>query len=293
MPTEVRLTKPELYKSLSFKRSAGKLRSYVLSAGRQAQSEAGYQPNIALLVRTMNDRENLQKLIEHIDNERKDYAGRIDLIVVDTESKDGTKELAQAAGGTLVNMKQKDFSYPKSINLGMAKVKPDVEAVFITVGHAFPALSNCLAAAARHFKDKKVVAVYTDQLPGENASFWEQIIYLGSPNIQRRMSLGPHITPGKHAGLTQATGSMVRLSAWKEHHFDEAYGHGGEDYVWGLWALKRGYRLVFDPAVAMHHTHGLGPINFARQLRYWLRIILKPGDFDQQKLYKHRPDLRN
>jgi GT2 family glycosyltransferase len=83
------------------------------------------------------------------------------------------------------------------------------------------------------------------------------------------------------------------MDAWREHNFDEAYGHGGEDLAWGRWALKAGHRLIYDPAVITHHSHGLGPINFARQLRYWAYIAVRKGKFKQEKVAKYRPDLFN
>jgi len=291
MAQQSNLERPELFKSFRFRRSARRIEKALLLAGKAAEA-SDYQPNIAVVVRTKNDRAGLQKTIDHINKERQGYHGRIDLIVVDTESTDGTAELAKKAGATLVQIQQKDFNYPKGINLGLEKAKNDVEAVFITVGHAQLALSNCLQAGARHFKDQKVVGVYTDQTPNDNASFWEQVLFLFTPRLQRRMAAGLHRTPKLHIGAMQATGCMVRLSAWREQKFDEAYGHGGEDYIWAAWALGRGYSLIYDPAVAVHHSHRLGLINLLRQIKYWITAIRAPGDFDHKKLSKHRPDLK-
>lgn len=291
MAQQSNLERSELFKSFKFRRSARRIQKSLLLAGK-AVSLSDYQPNIAVVVRTKNDRTGLQKIIGHINKERLNYRGRIDIIVVDTESSDGTLQLAREAGATLVKIQQKDFDYPKSINLGLEKAKNDVEVAFITVGHAQPALNNCLQAGARHFKDQKVIGVYTDQVPGANASFWEQALYLLSPNIQNRMAAGAHKTPDLHSGVMQATGCMVRLSTWRQHKYDETYGRGGEDYVWAEWALGRGYSLIYDPAVAVHHSHGLGLINLLRQIKYWMAIIKFPGDFDHKKLTKHRPDLR-
>lgn len=292
MAQQSNLERPELFRPRWFRGRASRIKKSLLAAGRAAEG-SDYQPNIAVIARTKNDRGGLQKIIDHVNNERRSYRGRIDLIVVDTESTDGTVELAQKAGATVVKMRQKDFSYPKSINLGLEKVKNDIEVGFITVGHAQPALSNCLRAGVRHFQDAKVVGVHADQVVNDNASFWEQALYLLSLNIQRRMNGGARQTTRAHAGVMQATGCMVRVSTWRAHKFDEAYGHGGEDYVWGVWALKNGHKLIFDPAVATHHSHGVGFINLLRQIKYWVTIIMTPGDFDHKKLAKHRPDLKS
>lgn len=291
MAQQSNLERPELFKSFRFRWWAHRIEKALLLAGKAAEV-SDYQPNITVVVRTKNDFTSLRKIIDHLNKERQSYRGRIDLVVVDTESTDGTSELAQEAGATVAKMKQMNFNYPKGINLGLEKAKNDVEIAFITVGHAQPALSNCLQAGARHFNDQKVVGVYADLVPNDNASFWEQVLYLLSPNIQRRMAAGAHKTPKLHIGAMQATGCMVRLSAWREHKFDEAYGHGGEDYIWAAWALSRGYGLICDPAVAVHHSHGLGLVNLLREIKYWITVIRTPGEFDHKKLTKHRPDLR-
>jgi rhamnosyltransferase len=282
---------PELFDNFWLPYFSRRQRTAILKAAKAGSLDLDYQPNLAVMVRTKNDRPGLERIIGHISEERKNYKGRIDLIVVDTESTDGTVELAKKSGATVVPIPQSEFNYPKSINLGLQAVKPDVEAAFITVGHAQLAARNALQSAARHLKDSKVVAVYADQVPHQNATRLEKSLYYFVFNIYRRLKKGAHPTPRPHAGLTQGTGTLVRMKAWRQHKFDEAYGHGGEDLAWGKWALKAGHRLIYDPAAAVHHTHGLGFINFARQVKYWLYIAIRKGDFKQEKIAKYRPDL--
>lgn len=292
MSSQVKLKHSKIFDDFWFPYFSRRQRKAILKAANQALSDSDYQPNIAVMVRTKNDRGNLSQFIKHISEEKQNYKGRIDLVVVDTESSDGTLELAKEAGATLVRLAQKEFSYPKSINLGLEAVKTDVEAAFITVGHALPTASNALRAAARHFKDPAVVAVYADAVPHQNATWIEKSLFYLTPNINRRLKKGAHRTPRIHGGLTQATNCMVQMKAWRKHKFDEAYGHGGEDLAWGRWALKAGHSLIYEPALAVHHSHGLGFINFARQVRYWIYIALRKGDFKHEKVTKYRPDLR-
>ncbi len=291
MQSPTRLNKPELFKRFpyGFVRLLPKL---MLRAANQAAADNGYQPNIAVVVRTRNDRPGLEKIIKHIKNEQQHYKGRIDLIVVDTESTDGTAEAAAKSGASLVKIKQANFNYPKGINLGLAAAKPDVEAAFVTVGHAEPALSNCLAAGARHFADQQVAGVYSDYLPDSNASFWERLTYFFNLGIVIRMRHGAHETSKTHGGIMQAVCCFVRISAWHKYPFDEAYGHGGEDVEWARQAFKNGHLLIYDPAVAVYHSHGLGLRNYLHQVRHWAYIYRHPGEFDTKKIHAHRPDLR-
>lgn len=285
------MTRPQVFDDFWLPFFSRRQRRAILKAAEEAKVDPNYQPNLAIITRTKNDQAGLEAIIKHVEEERKNYKGRIDLIVVDTESTDRTIDLAKAAGATIVSIKQSEFNYPKSINLGFEAVKPDIEAAFITVGHALPAAKNALQAGSRHLKDPKVMAVYADQVPNKNASSIEKSMYYLIAQIYRRLKRGAHVTPRMHAGLTQGTGTLVRMEAWRQHKFDEAYGHGGEDLAWGRWALKAGHKLIYDPVVAVHHTHGLGFINLFREARYWLYISFHKGEFKQKKVAKYRPDL--
>src|SRR5581483_3735253 len=110
---------PELFDDFWFPYFSRRQRRAILNAAQDGSIDSAYQPNLAVMVRTKNDKNGLGKIIKHIEEERKVYAGRIDLIVVDTESADGTVELAKRAGAQIVPLKQKEFSYPKSINMGL------------------------------------------------------------------------------------------------------------------------------------------------------------------------------
>lgn len=289
------MERPDLFKPFWSYFLARRMKRILLKRGQEASVNLDYQPNISVLIRTKNDHTGLQKILAHIEHQKKSYSGRIDLIVVDTESIDGTLELAKKSDAAVVKILQKDFSYPKSINLGLAKAKSDCVAAFISVGHAQPALNICLEAGVRHFKDSRVVGVYSGTLPNDNASFWEKMLFgfaIGFGEIVTgRYRQKAHQVAKPHLGIMGATGCMVRLKTWRSHSFDEAYGHGGEDSAWAIWALGQGFKIFHEPAMAVHHTHGLGPINLLRQIKSWMRLYRGRGQFNQQALAKFRPDL--
>lgn len=291
MSQEVKLARPEVFDNFWLPYFSHRQRRAILAAAKQAGNNLDYQPNIAIIIRTKNDKAGLEAIIRHVENEKRFCKSRIDLVVVDTESTDGTVELAKKAGARLVSIRQKDFNYSKGINVGFEVLKPDVEAAFVTVGHALPAVNICLQAAVRHFKDPQVVAVYADGTPNANATVWEKALYYFSSGIYRRLKRGAHITKRMHPGLTQGTNCMVRVKIWRQHPFDEAYAHGGEDLAWGRWALKAKHRLIYEPAVVVHHSHGLGLVNFVRQFKYWIYISIRKGEFKQEKIARYRPDL--
>lgn len=290
MAKEVRLERPDLF-DIRTNLFGRRLRRILLKRGKEAQPGLDYQPNITVLIRTKNDKAGLARILNHIKHQRKTYAGRIDLIVVDTESIDGTVELAKKTGATVVKILQKDFTYPKSLNMGLAKAKPDCVAAFLSVGHAQPALNICLPAAARHFKDPNIVGVYGPTLPNQNASLWEQLMVGLVAIFITRYTKPAHKMAKPHPGIMQAAGGMYRLETWRAHPFDEAYAHGGEDSAWAKWALKQDFGIVCDLAMSVHHSHGLGLVKLLTQIKNWMYMYKNPGEFNHQKLAKFRPDL--
>ena len=90
-----------------------------------------------------------------------------------------------------------------------------------------------------------------------------------------------------------ATNAVIRKEAWQElGKFDEQYQNGGEDTKLAEKMLENGLRIIREPLVAVHHSHGLGLINYARQLKAWSKMV--KGDtsqFDRQDLQRRRPDL--
>ena len=94
-------------------------------------------------------------------------------------------------------------------------------------------------------------------------------------------------------GYLANTGSMIRMSAWRKHPYSDAYAAGGEDSEWAKWAFAHDYRIIYDPAVSMHHSHDLNRINRKQQRQHWKTVFANPGEFEQQTIVKRRPDLFN
>ncbi len=286
MARQIYLPRPDLFRPTLLSPQNAAVGKILLTRGLEAASDSDYQPNIAVLIRTKNDKLGLRRIFDHIDNERKHYRGRIDVIIVDTQSTDGTLQVAKRFKATVASISQAEFNYPKAINMGLKAVARDVVATFITIGHAQPAVSNCLQAGVRHFKNLKVAGVYGRVIPHENATIWEKTSF----NRPAALKHPAHTVTQAGMGVMGATNCMVRMATWREHPFDEAYARGGEDGAWAVWALNNGLQIIFEPALTVHHTHGLGPLNLLRQYRHWQQIS-QPLPFDQADIKHRRPDL--
>src|SRR5690606_14797066 len=135
--------------------------------------------------------------------------------------------------------------------------------------------------------DEAVTGAYGKVVAHENASIWERLVFSRS----KRISAEAEQITEMATGVFGATNCMIRMDTWRNHPFDERYAAGGEDTAWARSALERGEVIVRDPALAVHHSHGLGLVNFVKQMQHWREVSAEPQDFDTHRVSRRRPDL--
>lgn len=252
------------------------------------KKSTGEDPSISVLIRSRNNRDQLLELLDDI--EAQDYDGQIEIIVVDTESSDGTVELAKSRGARVINIKQSDFSYPKSLNIGFAAAKNDW--ILSLVDNSALMNNMTFKVATRWTSDQNVVAVYGINLPNKNATLSERLTYGMGQLYKIRRKAYKTTKRDVKGGFMAANNSFTRRNVWHEiGGFDESYGAGGEDFAFGVTLRNAGRTIVFDPALSLYHTHGLNLLQQIRQVFYWYSLS-KPLSFDAQRLQHYRPDLR-
>ena len=244
------------------------------------------QPPLSVLIRSRNEATNIEQLIEEI--HQQDYPSEVEVVLVDTESRDGTRQQAKRLGATITSITQDEFNYPLSLNRGLEAAS--YENVFMTVGHANFSNTLALRSMMRHLghTGDEVAGAYGTVLPGRNASWVER--YLGVAVVVH-MGQASKIDKAIQGGFG-ATGAAIKRTVWEEvGGFDEAYAAGGEDGAMARTMMAKGYEIVREPVLSMHHSHGLGPINKLHEQVHWSKVS-KPLSLDKKKLAKHRPDLK-
>lgn len=237
---------------------------------------------VSVVIRTLNEADSLDRIFKAL---RSQTVWPNELVVVDNESTDETVQVARRYGAKVVNIPREEFSYPKSLNVGMEAAGCPV--VVSMVGHALPVASNWLEVAVCPFDYKRCAGVYSAVKPGENAGRLERLMYNYTYYTMRKGS--PRYIQGATLGMFAATCHAVRRTAWEQHPFDERYGAGGEDVQWARWALARGHRIAYDHRFAVYHSHGLNAWQLVKQIKEW-QTMLQPSSFDRRSIAYRRND---
>ena len=259
-------------------------------AGEVATAAAGKDdPYVSVLIRSKHNPEALDGLLQDVVQGQEYEQNRLQLVLVDTDTTADTRALARTYGATLVPMRQADFSYPRALNAGFAAA--DHPYVFSFVDHSRLSNRQTLRVATRWHDTPAFAGAYGVALPDANATKteWAGAVLLGVPKVLGAAALR---ATKPAMGLMAANCSLVAKEAWTAvGHYDETYGAGGEDGDFGKRLLAAGGVVIRDPALSVHHTHGLGPVNGFKQFLAWSRMG-KPAPFDRSKLESYRPDLK-
>lgn len=243
------------------------------------------QPTISVVIRTLNEADSLRELLTTIANQQGIDRKSLEIIVVDNESTDNTQDVAREYGAQVVILPRNKFTYPKSMNLGMATAKAPI--VVLTVGHALPISSHWLASILPHFNNSKVAGVYGAVLPKKRCGFFERLMYW--QNYARACILNPRTIRRIGVGVFGATNIALRRELWLRHPFEEQYELGGEDTHWAEWAFRQGYVIIRETGFTVRHSHGLSLLGYIAQIRYWHRLN-QPTKFSRDAL-RYRKDI--
>ncbi|MBU6389020.1 glycosyltransferase [Patescibacteria group bacterium] len=243
------------------------------------------QPVVSIVIRALNEAQPLDELLSAIRAQRGIKPDEVEVIVVDNQSTDNTPEVARSHAAQVITLQRDQFSYPKSMNLGVGACHAPI--VVLTVGHALPIGPDWLASILPYFRDPKVAGVFGPVLPNKRYGMFEWFMYM--QNYWRCRLRNPRYLRRAGTGVFGATNIALRKELWEAHPFDEQYGLGGEDTHWAEWAFQQGYQIVRECGFTVRHSHGLSFLRYLTQIRYWHRLS-QPTTFTRKAL-KYRQDI--
>jgi len=199
----------------------------------------------SIVVRAYNEAQHLGRLFEGISQQTvKD----VELVLVDSGSTDATVQLAAQAGAKIVHIEPAEFSFGRSLNLGVGAATR--EYVAIVSAHVHPVYPDWLECLLRPFEDEAVAVVYGKQR-GDTSSriSEEQVLRQWFPESD---------VPRQPSPFCNNANAAIRRSLWNRHAYDEALT-GLEDLAWARWAQAQGYQVSYAAHAEIIHVHNEKP----------------------------------
>jgi len=214
---------------------------------------------ISIIIRTRNEGDALFELLKRISKQKTYNQLKYEIIIVDSDSTDNTRSIAESYGCYVVNIKKEEFSWGKAINLGIKEAKGDF-CVLIS-SHCFPANDSWLYNLIKPLLlDEKIAATYGRQIPIKGVNPFEEVeLKTWFPiNVKRYSS--------SIIGISNAN-ACIRKSVWKLVNFDE-YLSSSEDIDWALKVMDLGFKISYVPEAIVYHSHVMALENVYRRW-YW------------------------
>ncbi len=224
---------------------------------------------VSIIIRTKNEQKWLTSSLESLCQQTvRDF----EVIGVDSGSTDQTIQIFRSFEKRLdvkiYSIDPGEFTYPFACNFGAQQASG--ETIGYLSGHSVPLKPAYLASGLKHFEDSSVAGVYGPVLPLSDASLTEQIFYRAVNWANKLVTTErPRAVIKPKMGILGNTNSLVRKSFWQEHNFNEALVGGAEDVEWAYYWLRNGKKVIFEPGMAVRHSHGVSFSKFVAQYRHW------------------------
>lgn len=181
----------------------------------------------------------------------------LEIIVVDNDSTDDSRAVAERHGAAIVPISQAEFSWGRALNRGIAKARGDI--VLLLSSDVTPADKDWLGHMVEAFVEPDVAIVYGRQLPYPDAPVDERV------RLKRTFGEQPIVLDGRQdventgKGMNASNAcAAIRKSVWQANPYDETTA-GGEEGPFTCQALKRGYRCHYQPSARAYHSHRDSP----------------------------------
>lgn len=251
-------------------------------------------PRVSICLPTLEAEADLERLLPRLMEQQ--VSGGFELVVVDSDSTDCTRQLLRRAGARVVWIAREGFGHAVTRNL-LAELAHGELLVFLSQD-ALPADETFVERLTAPFEDREVVGVTARVLPGENDDPLTCRTALGAAEAgteAQRLRACPTDGP-----RFNNVASAIRATTLAQVPFPDV--PFGEDLAWAEQVLALGHQLEFAPAAVVHHAHSYTPgqaftrhridAAFQRQT-FGRRLRSGPWSVLRGVLFELREDLRH
>jgi rhamnosyltransferase len=208
-------------------------------------------PTVSIVIPTLNAEKYLDSmlssLIQAVESSH--------IFLIDSSSNDKTFNISKGYDIQFHTIQQCEFNHGKTRNLSLKFCNTDF-VVFMTQD-AQPVNSNFLNLLLEPFQmDPLVAATYSRQLPRKDAQFLEQldrlIKYPNNDIIQSQETLS---VLGSRAYYLSNSCAAYRMSFFRELGGFPEDEIMGEDAIFALKAISKGYKIIYTSRSEVYHSH--------------------------------------
>jgi glycosyltransferase involved in cell wall biosynthesis len=211
-------------------------------------------PSVSVIVPVKDGARYLAEVLDAVARQR--YDGEVEMLVIDSGSRDGSLEIARVAGARVIEIDPAEFGHGKTRNLGAREARGEC-LVFLTQD-ATPADDGWLSALVAPLDaERRIGLSFGPHLPRRDTSpmlareleeFFRSFASTGKTRIDES------VDPTEPAsGFFSNVNSCVLRTCWEEIGFREI--DYSEDQAFARDALARGWKKAYVPYAAVLHAH--------------------------------------
>jgi rhamnosyltransferase len=194
---------------------------------------------VSVIIRARDEQDSLERCLQMVGAQR-GVPGPVEVVVVDSGSRDGTVGVAARHGAKLASMPPRAFTFGGALNLGAGAARHGL--LVALSAHALPRDQGWLARMLAPFADPRVACAAGDRYDPDGGR-------LRAPVVQDEALASRR----PEWGYSNGAGAF-RADLWQQRPF-RADLPGCEDKEWAWYWLRRGYTCVVDPALVVDHDH--------------------------------------
>ncbi len=213
-------------------------------------------PRASIVLPTLNGARDLQRLLPAL--ARQELPGGFELLVVDSDSDDGTRELCARHGASVTRIERRTFRHGPTRN---ARAK-DARAPFLVFlsQDAEPRDPAFLARLLAAFEDERTAGAYARILPRDDDDPLTRRTVLDAPEAAELARVHEWVPDTRVNPATQVhfnnVASAIRRDVFERFPFPDV--PFGEDLAWATRVFVLGWRIRFVPDAVVWHSHRYG-----------------------------------
>ncbi len=240
-------------------------------------SQAPRTYSCSLVVPTKNGGELWKRVVAEL--QRQTCWKEVEFVIVDSGSDDDTVETARAAGAKCFVIPPKEFNHGATRDFAVTQTTTG--RIVMSVQDATPYDTHMIESLIAALNEDGVGGVYARQIPQPDAD----VLVARNLNSHFTSRLEREVRSLKDTKTFEAMTpvekytlcnfdnvcSAMRKSVWEKEKFGRI--NFGEDIDWAERVLKRGYKIVYEPAAAVVHSHDR-PLSYEYKRTYVCHVKL-------------------